>query len=584
MGLDYALVHLKFTIPLAVFLTVAGRPFLTRLDLVRVVFLVTIAVIATIPWDSYLIRTGVWTYPEDGILGYTLFDIPVEELFFFVIQTWITSLLYIFCNKPVLHAQYLNSPATTPKWISRWRLFGQVLLAGLSLTGGYLVRQGSDGTYLGLILAWACPFALFTWSLTGEFMLALPWTSTVLPIVVPTIYLWLVDELSIRNGVWTIETGSKFGVPLFGSLDIEEAIFFLASNTLVVFGIAAFDRAVAVCDAFPELFPHEADSLPVKALLRARVTPSTEFDMRRIIGLRQAVTRLSKKSRSFYLSSSVFPGRLRINLTYLYSYCRIADDLVDGDSTPVEAIIWIQKLWKYLKMNYDDVPESQISDYIRGNFPSSAVSGLELLPTTILQPDPLYGLLNGFKTDVKFALSPDSPIQDELDLESYAADVAGTVGQLCLDLVYFSRLDHLDIKSDKSLVYAAAREMGIALQYVNIARDIAVDARMHRVYLPCTWLKEEDLTPDQVISCPSGPKIERMRKRLLGKAFAKYRASRKQMEYLPREVRGAMMVAVESYMEIGRVLAEGGSSGTKGRATVPKRRRLVVVWKTLWNA
>ena len=267
-----------------------------------------------------------------------------------------------------------------------------------------------------------------------------------------------------------------------------------------------------------------------------------------------------------------------------YSYCRIADDLVDGDSTPVEAIFWIQKLWKHLEMNYNNLPDSDIQDYICKNFPSSAVSGMELLPTTILQPDPLYGLLNGFKTDVKFALSAESPIQDETDLECYAADVAGTVGQLCLDLVYFSRPNHPDIQTDKSLVYAAAREMGIALQYVNIARDIAVDARMHRVYLPYAWLKEEGLTPEKVISRPYGPEIETLRKRLLGKAFAKYRASRKQMDHLPREVRGAMMVAVESYMEIGRVLAEGGGSGTADRATVPRWRRIGVVWKTLWTA
>ena len=57
--------------------------------------------------DSYLIRTRVWSmphtpwllfimltlpaYPPDVIIGPTLFDIPAEELFFFVIQTYIVS-------------------------------------------------------------------------------------------------------------------------------------------------------------------------------------------------------------------------------------------------------------------------------------------------------------------------------------------------------------------------------------------------------------------------------------------------------------------------------------------------------------
>jgi 15-cis-phytoene synthase/lycopene beta-cyclase len=52
------------------------------------------------------------------------------------------------------------------------------------------------------------------------------------------------------------------------------------------------------------------------------------------------------------------------------------------------------------------------------------------------------------------------------------------------------------------------------------------------------------------------------------------------MELIPRVARGPMVVAVESYMEIGRVLAEGGLR-VEGKATVPMWRRLGVVWKTL---
>lgn len=287
------------------------------MDAARILFIVTVAVTATIPWDSYLIRTGVWTYPEEGVLGHSLFSIPVEELFFFVVQTYITSLIYILCNKPILHAQYIDTPASRPAWIRRGHVLGQVALVSLTGLGGILIRKGGEGTYLGLILAWACPFLLLTWSLTAPMLLALPWPATVVPIMVPTLYLWFVDELSLRQGVWTIETGTKLGKQLFGSLELEEAIFFLITNTLVVFGIAAFDKAVAVCDAMPEHFPKPADSLPILSLLKARVLPSSAYDMERINGIKEAVARLQKKSRSFYIASSVFPGRLRIDLTLL---------------------------------------------------------------------------------------------------------------------------------------------------------------------------------------------------------------------------------------------------------------------------
>lgn len=309
---------MKFTIPLAGFLTVAAKPFLTRLDAVRIAFLVVIAVTATIPWDSYLIRTGVWTYPDDGVLGPALFSIPVEELFFFVIQTYITGLLYILCNKPILLAQYLDTPETRKPWVQGAKTAGQVALVSATAYGGYLIGQNGDGTYLGLILAWACPFLFTTWSLTGEMLLSMPWTSTLLPILAPTFYLWLVDELSLRRGIWTIETGTKLNSQLFGSLDVEEAVFFLITNTLVAFGIAAFDKAVAVCDAFPDRFHQPADELPITSLLEARILPSSKYDMDRVTGIGEAVQRLKKKSRSFYLASSVFPGRIRIDLTLLY--------------------------------------------------------------------------------------------------------------------------------------------------------------------------------------------------------------------------------------------------------------------------
>jgi 15-cis-phytoene synthase/lycopene beta-cyclase len=148
-------------------------------------------------------------------------------------------------------------------------------------------------------------------------LLSKPWTSTLLPILAPTFYLWLVDELSLRRGIWTIENDTKLGSQLFGSLDAEEAAFFLITNTLVVFGIAAFDKAVTVCDVFPKRFPQPADSLLMMPLLTACVLPSSEYDVRRIEGLREAAMRLRGKSRSFYLASSVFPGRIRMDLTLL---------------------------------------------------------------------------------------------------------------------------------------------------------------------------------------------------------------------------------------------------------------------------
>jgi len=292
------------------------------------------------------------------------------------------------------------------------------------------------------------------------------------------------------------------------------------------------------------------------------------------------------------LASSTFSGRLRIDLILLYSFCRVADDLVDNSSTEIEARQWIKKLTRYLDLAYASeeakaVSQQQnIKDYIKNNFPETSQAALILLPTHLLSYGPLYDLLEGFKTDLEFQNADFSkklrafPIYNEQDLETYAARVAGTVAELCLELVFHHTTSTTTSPQREHLVRAGGR-MGIALQYVNIARDIATDAAIDRVYIPTVWLEQEGSTPGDVLERPEGPTIDRLRMKILDRAFAVYREARSAMAELPAEAKAPMRVAVESYMEIGRVLRENGYTLKRGRATVPKLRRLRVAWKTL---
>lgn len=123
---------------------------------------VQIAVISTTPWDSYLIRTRIWSYPTNAIVGPTLFKIPAEELFFFVIQTYITSLLYLFLSKPIFHPIYLRG--ANGKRLQLWRWFGTIVGLVLIMSGALMVKDRGKGLYMGLILIWAIPFVLVLWS------------------------------------------------------------------------------------------------------------------------------------------------------------------------------------------------------------------------------------------------------------------------------------------------------------------------------------------------------------------------------------------------------------------------------------
>lgn len=117
-----------------------------------------------------MIRNKIWTYPPNAIVGPTLFDIPAEEVFFFVIQTYTTSLLYLILNKATFHPIYLSSErqGDSPRGSDprQWRLYkytGQAALV-LGLSAAWVMfNAGGPGTYMGLIVGWAFPFLLFLW-------------------------------------------------------------------------------------------------------------------------------------------------------------------------------------------------------------------------------------------------------------------------------------------------------------------------------------------------------------------------------------------------------------------------------------
>lgn len=254
--------------------------------------------------------------------------------------------------------------------------------------------------------------------------------------------------------------------------------------------------------------------------------------------------------------------------------------------------MWIFRLSHYLGLAYASKEARIVSrqpglrPYIEQNFPASTQSALIHLPTHLLSFGPLYDLMEGFITDVDFHAGEFSkklkafPIVHEHDLKIYSARVAGTVAELCLELVFHHSRSNIKGKEREQLIRSGGR-MGIALQYVNISRDIFTDAKIGRVYLPTTWLREENMTPQKLLENPDGPPIERLRRKLLAKAFKTYQEARSALEQLPADARAPMRVAVESYMEIGRVLNEDGYVIKEGKASVPKLRRLRVAWKAL---
>ncbi len=69
--------------------------------------------------------------------------------------------------------------------------------------------------------------------MASSHILALPAYASVLPVMVPTVYLWICDASALRRGTWVIEPGTKLGLDLYG-LEIEYVRVFLAGCAAAV--------------------------------------------------------------------------------------------------------------------------------------------------------------------------------------------------------------------------------------------------------------------------------------------------------------------------------------------------------------
>jgi phytoene synthase len=74
------------------------------------------------------------------------------------------------------------------------------------------------------------------------------------------------------------------------------------------------------------------------------------------------------------------------------------------------------------------------------------------------------------------------------DLEPYCHRVASSVGLICAAI--------FEMRDEAARTYA--RDLGVALQLTNILRDVAVDYRRGRVYLPLEDLSRFGCTEDDI--------------------------------------------------------------------------------------
>jgi 15-cis-phytoene synthase len=231
-------------------------------------------------------------------------------------------------------------------------------------------------------------------------------------------------------------------------------------------------------------------------------------------------------SKSFHLASLLLPSRYREQSRCLYGFCRMADDLVDDAGAPEGAV---KELARRLDMIYAGKP---------GDAPTDRAFADVVHRFGIPRAVP-EALIEGFLWDAE-----GRRYETLSDVTAYAVRVAGTVGVM-MSLI-------MNVREEDAL--ARAIDLGVAMQFSNIARDVVEDARNGRVYLPDDWLAEAGLNRNDVLRDPS--RAAQVATRLVAEAEKLYERAISGIAQLPRNCRASINAARLLYREIGVVAAE----------------------------
>jgi 15-cis-phytoene synthase/lycopene beta-cyclase len=283
-------------------------------------------------------------------------------------------------------------------------------------------------------------------------------------------------------------------------------------------------------------------------------------------------------------------------------------------------------------------PSTAKSSDPKGNANANANAEVDV-DVEVITASPLAELVQ----DPDFALEEHLPIKTTSDLLDYADDVAGSIASAicylswsiltpspttpCRPVDSLSWTTHVhagagagtgtgttvpEPESESGLtpsvlrriqITSHAREMGRALQLVNIARDIAKDALIGRVYVPLSsFPSAKHLLAVILPSSPSSPSspapandtANESTKVNLDLDYARYTLplldmaddmrskSQHAMAGLPRTARGGTRAMVASYFEIAEEIRRRGGAIDERGVKVDKWRRLIAAGRAMW--
>jgi phytoene synthase len=258
---------------------------------------------------------------------------------------------------------------------------------------------------------------------------------------------------------------------------------------------------------------------------------------------------ISKAGKTFYFATFWLNKSVRLDAARAYNFCRTVDDIADDNPARPDRDTYLQRVQAAVLQDDDS------HELVRPL--TSLLARYEEIRA------PLADLVQACQSD-----RPDLIINDEHELENYAHGVAGNVGLIMYPI----------LGGRSQLGRSFASDLGIAMQYTNIARDVVEDLNQGRAYLPMSWLPGITLTDSRGITPDREAYVVNAIRKLLNMAEERYLRGISGLNYLAPENRFAIRVAAQCYRAIGqRVLSR--SKLSRRRAVVSMHHKVFIACK-----
>jgi phytoene synthase len=264
--------------------------------------------------------------------------------------------------------------------------------------------------------------------------------------------------------------------------------------------------------------------------------------------------RASASGSSFYYSFLFLPPPRRRAITALYAYCREVDDAVDETSDSAVAGAKLDWWHTEIERLFAGTPQHPVTRALQ---PHVADYGLTR--------ERLLLVLDGMRMDLEQNRFLDFPA-----LARYCHLVAGVVGEMAAGIFGLS----------DERTYGYARNLGLALQMVNIIRDVGEDARRGRIYLPIDDMQRYGVKAADILACRYTEGFAPLMRHQADRARAAFAQALAALPEADRRAQRTGLIMGAIYAALLEELERDGFQVLHQHVSLTPLRKLAIAWRT----